>query len=142
MAVTSARTHREHPRFVSALLFIDGGAGLVVGASVLLLSPWLSGFYGLPRPLILVMGVANVGYGAYALSLARRPQRPLALLTALIIANAFWAALCAATALVVARDATYFGLAHLVLEALVVGGLATLEWRYRDSLRVASPLAG
>jgi hypothetical protein len=56
------------------------------------------------------------------------------LIVALVVANATWAALCGLTAVILAWYASGFGIAHLVGECLVVGGLARLEWRYREAL--------
>jgi hypothetical protein len=120
---------------IRSLLWIDSSGGLFVGALVLALSGWLSQLYRLPVSLLVAMGVANLAYGAFSLSLARRTTRPKALIVALVVANATWAALCGLTAVIVARYASGFGIGHLVGECLVVGGLARLEWRYREALR-------
>ncbi len=125
-------------RVLRSLLWIDCTAGLVVGALVLVLSPWLSRLYALPVALLLAMGVANVAYGTFSLSLARRATRPRALLALLVIANATWAVLCGAAIVVLAPWVTGLGLAHLLGEGLFVGGLAVLDWRHRALLMVAS----
>ena len=119
------------------LLWIDGLAGLTVGAVVLAASGWLSERYGLPRSLLLFTGVANVAYGSYSTSLARRSVRPRRLIWFLIFANLAWAVVCFILAIVYRETATFFGLAHLVGEGLFVGGLACLEWRWRELLRTA-----
>ena len=121
-------------RVLRLLLWVDSGAGLLAGVTVLSLSGWLSELYALPRPLLVGMGAANVAYGAYSGSLARRAHRPLALLTVLVVANATWAGLCALAAVRLAGTASAFGLAHLIGEGLFVGGLAALEWRQRERL--------
>lgn len=118
----------------SRLLWGDSIAGLTAGALVLVLSAWLSALYRLPRWLIVFMALANVAYGAYSWSLARRSHRPSHLITRLVIANATWAVICLLTALAVARSASWFGLAHLVGESLFVGTLAAIEWRCRGDL--------
>lgn len=41
---------------------------------------------------------------------------------------------CIGIAVTVAGTATVFGMAHLLGEAVFVGGLAVLEWRWRDRL--------
>lgn len=120
------------------LLWIDCSAGLTVGILVLSLSGWLSRLYALPVSLLLGMGLANVAYGAFSYSLARRPVRPRALLVLLVAANASWAVFCAITALIVAPYASPVGLATLLFESLFVGGLAALEWRNREALLLAA----
>lgn len=124
-------------RLIPHLLWIDSGAGLTVGVLVLALVDWLSPIFALPPAFLTVMGVANVAYGLFSLSLARRRTRPPALLLLLVVANASWAVLCALAAVVVAPYASPLGLAQLILEGLFVGGLAALEWRHRETLRVA-----
>ncbi len=124
-------------RVKRALLWIDSGAGLTVGILVLLLAEWLSRSYAMPLNLVIGMGAANVGYGLYSFSLARRRVRPRALLVLLVTANASWATLCAVAAVLLVPVATRFGIAVLLLESVFVGGLAALEWRHRESLLIA-----
>ncbi len=124
-------------RMRTHLLWIDSRAGLTVGVFVLVLSPWLTELYRLPRWLVMTTGIANLAYGAYSGMLVRRERRPYALLVLLVSANAAWAVLCMLAALRFAHTASWLGLAHLVGEGLFVGGLAALEWHERDRLRVA-----
>lgn len=116
------------------LLWIDSVGGLCAGVVVLSLSKWLSEVYALPRPLLLVMGAANLSYGLYSGSLAWRQIRPRGLLRVLVVANATWAALCWLAAMRLVETASVFGLMHLTGEGLLVGGLAALEWRERERL--------
>ncbi len=120
---------------IRTLLWIDSGAGLTVGTLVLLLNRWLSRLYALPPGFIIGMGAANVAYGLFSFSLARRRTRPLALLRLLVVANATWAALCVLAVAAVAPYASPLALASLSFEGLFVGGLAALEWRHRVALQ-------
>lgn len=124
------------------LLWVDCIAGGLVGVAVLALHGWLAPFYGLPEAVVLTMGAANLAYATYSFSLARRAQRPMALLVVLVVANATWAVLCVAAAAYFAGTATVFGMAQLLGEGLFVGGLAALEWRYRDQLQTAEAPRG
>lgn len=124
-------------RLATSLLWIDCTGGLVVGTLVLSLADWLSALYALPLGLVVAMGIANLAYGTFSLSLARRRVRPPALLLLLVAANIAWAIACATTAAFVATQASVFGLAHLLLESVYVGGLGALEWRHRKSLLIA-----
>lgn len=119
------------------LLWIDGLAGAVVGIVVLMLGGWLSEWYQLPRDLLVLMGLANLAYASYSLSLAMRSKRPRFLIRLLVVANLTWAVACLRWAVVFSDNASIFGLAQLVGEALFVGGLACLEWRWRELLRTA-----
>ncbi len=119
------------------LLWVDGLAGATVGLAVLILGTWLSAWYRLPHDFLLLIGAANLAYGTYALSLARRAPRPRGLIILLVFANLTWAVLCVRWAVVFGETASFFGLAHLLGEGLFVGGLAGLEWRWRALLETA-----
>jgi hypothetical protein len=113
------------------VLWVDCTAALLAGLAVLSLSAPLAGLYALPRALIVAMGVANVCYGTFSLSLAVRSHPPPSLVVLLVAANAAWAALCAVAAIALRETASSFGLVHLVGEGLFVAGLAWLEWTRR-----------
>jgi len=108
---------------------------------VLALSGWLSGpdgLYGLPQPLLQFIGATNLAYACYSFSLARWRRRPLEAVRLLVLANGLWAGGCLTLAGRLGAQASGFGLAHLLGEALFVGSLAALEWRYRWLLAPAS----
>ena len=117
------------------LLWIDGSGGLIVGVLVVALAHWLAEWHQLPYDFLLLMGVANLAYGTYSLTLARRAIRPMGLIVFLVVANLTWAVLCARWAVLYWDTASPLGLLHVGGEGLYVGGLAILEWRYRDRLR-------
>lgn len=119
------------------LLWVDCLAGALVGALLLLLRGWLSELYRLPQELLFFMGMANLTYAAYSLSLAVRRTRPRPLILLLVFANMMWAVACLWWVSVFVGTASFFGLAQLAGEALFVGGLAVLEWRWRDLLQNA-----
>jgi hypothetical protein len=121
------------------LLWIDCGAGAAAAVTVFVLSAWLSRLYGLPRDVLLFIGAANLLYASYSFSLARRSERPLSLIKLLVYANAGWALVCVGLAAYFWGQATVFGLAHLIGEALIVGGLAALEWNQRHRLATGGP---
>jgi hypothetical protein len=125
------------PMIIGKLLWLDGLAGAFAGAAVLLAGSWLSDWYQLPEALLRLIGAANLAYGTYSLSLAMRSVRPKSFILFLIIANFFWVGTCLWLAVAFVETASLFGLAHLVGEAAFVGGLATLEWRFRERLRMA-----
>lgn len=50
------------------------------------------------------------------------------------MANGGWAVFCLVEALVLTGKASLFGLAHLVIEGLYVGWLASVEWSLRNQL--------
>ena len=120
------------------LLWIDCIAGALAGVAMLLLLDWLAALYGMPTDLLVFIGIANVLYASYSLSLAIRRTRTQLLLNALIVANSVWALLCVGLAVRWAGTATLFGMAHLLAEALFVGRLASLEWKWRALLLAPS----
>lgn len=123
---------------VRSLLWIDCTGGLLVGTIVLATSAWLSTLFALPVGFVILMGAANLAYGAFSFSLARRATRPRALLQLLATANIAWAVLCGVATVVFASEASPFGLAHLVVEGVYVGCLGLLEWRYLELLLSSS----
>lgn len=125
-------------RVVNKLLWIDCTAAALAGVVVLVCSGWLSQWYALPRALLLFVGVVNLLYASCSFSLAVRAKRPQALIVLLVIANGLWAAACLVMAARFAGTATFFGLAHLLGEAVFVGGLACLEWKWRRQLLTAA----
>lgn len=119
------------------LLWIDAGAGLTAGIIVLLAATWLSTWYNLPLWMLHTMGVANLVYGAYSLQLAMRQRRPRIMIGLLILGNATWVVICLIWAFMFSNTASIWGLCHLTGEALFVGFLASLEWRWRELLLTA-----
>lgn len=120
------------------LLWVDCTAAALAGVAVLTLGGWLSGLYALPRGLLLFTGAVNVLYASYSFALATRSERPRSMINLLVFANLTWTMVCLGLAVAFAGAATLFGTGHLVGEAAFVGGLAGLEWRWRDQLLTAA----
>ena len=118
------------------ILWIDGIAALLAGIFVLLTTDWLTEWYNMPREMLLFIAVVNLTYATYSLSIAMLKKRPLVLIIILVIANLIWATNCLRLAVIFSDNASIFGLTHLVGEAMFVGGLAYLEWRYRKILQI------
>lgn len=116
------------------LLWVDGGGALLVGLLVVSLSGWLSDFYGLPRKILLFTGVVNLLYSSYSLTLAAKKSRPRNLVTILVVANLCWVPVCFVLAGLFWKDATVFGVGHLIGEGVYVACLACLEWYWREDL--------
>ena len=106
----------------------------MVGALILLFSNWLSGFHGLPRGLLIFVGVVNLTYGSYSTSLASQAKRGLKFILFLVAANFFWTPACFYLAIKHIDTITIFGLLHLIGEGIYVSGLASLEWRWSKFL--------
>lgn len=120
------------------LLWIDGGAGATVGALLLIGAKWISDLYDLPLNFIYFVATANLLYGCYSLTLASRRKRPMALIRLLIGGNLLWSILCIRWFIIFSDTASVFGLLQLGGEAVFVGGLGILEWRWRTHLQSRS----
>lgn len=116
------------------LLWIDCTAAALAGVLVLLLRDWLSVLQGLPSSLLLFIGIVNILYASYSFSLVTRAYRSQPQILLLVAGNLAWAAVCVGLAIHFLPSATVWGLAHLVGEAVFVGGLAVAEWKWRADL--------
>lgn len=123
-----------------ALLWVDCTAGALAGLAGLVLSGWLSNLYRLPQNLLLFIAAVNLLYACCSFALARRARRPLHLIQLLACANAAWVPVCLALAMTYWHRASWFGIAHLVGEAIFVGSLAAMEWRARHRLAAGPAL--
>lgn len=116
------------------ILWVDGGAGLLVGVVVLALHGWLAGLYGFTPELVLAIGAANALYGSYSTTLAARasggraPSRRA--VDVLVAANLGWAAVCVALIVVTVEGASRIGTGVLAFEGAFVAALAVLERRF------------
>ncbi len=118
------------------LLWIDGTAGLLAGVSLFLTLDWLEEWYNIPRGTLVFIGLANLAYGTYSLSIATLKKRPAILIVILVMANLAWAVNCLRMAVALGDTASVFGLIQLIGEAIFVGALACLEWHYRKDLQI------
>ena len=116
------------------LLWLDCIAALLAGALMLSLTDAIARLYAIPVDWLRVIGMVNLLYGCFSGSLAVRRQRPVSLVVALSIANGAWSMICVGIAVAMAGTATPYGMAHLLGEAVFVGGLAVFEWRWRHRL--------
>lgn len=120
--------------WIHRIFWIDGLAALSAGIIVLILRRFLAQLYELPLDLLTLIGLVNVGYAAFGLTLAVRTRRRIASIVALSAANALWACVCVMLAIRFAHEARGLGLAHIAFEGAFVATLAILEWRNRRVL--------
>ena len=116
------------------ILQLDCYAGLSVGFATLLLSSFLSNIYSLPLNIVLLIGISNFAYGCFSFALIKSKARSLLSVTALSIANMLWGGFCLALAFIYQDSASLFGKAHIIAEAIFVGGLGFFEWVSRKHL--------
>lgn len=111
------------------LITIDWIGGATAGALMLALHPWLAGLFALPRRLLLVIAAANLGYAAVSFTLARLSRgEHVPGLRFIAAANMAWGVVCLTLAVRWFERASVFGLAQLLGEAMLVGGLGAVEW--------------
>ena len=106
---------------------IAGGGTAVAG---LLLYSLLVEFLGLPANLIVIIAAVTLVYALLALRLALQTTPSILLLRILVYANWVWTLISVGLLIWYISEATVFGAAFLVLQAVVVGMLAWLEGRH------------
>lgn len=116
------------------LLWIDCTAGALAGVLVISFSGWLSDLYSTSQSLLLFIGAVNLLYASYSFTLAIRSKRKECFINILICANGIWALICTTIVAHYYGSITLLGIAHLAIEASFVGGLAALEWKWREQL--------
>jgi hypothetical protein len=76
------------------LLWVDCTAAAVAGAVVLLLNRQLNTLYALPSHVLFLIGIVNLAYASYSLSLAIRSRRPMLLIHLLVVLERFEKVIC------------------------------------------------
>ena len=120
--------------WIRRIFWIDGLGALAAGTCLLVFRRFFGGLYELPLDLITALGLVNLAYSAFALTVAAQKPRRLAWIAGLAMANSLWALVCALLLIRFAGDATFFGLGHFLLEGAWVAALGTVEWRNRHAL--------
>ena len=118
----------------SKILWIDGGGAFLAGIFVVLTVDWLKVWYTLPRDLLIFIATVNLCYALFSLSLALIKSPNIVLVILLVVANATWSFNCLRLAINNFTTASFFGIGHLIGEAVIVGTLACCEWRWRKEL--------
>ncbi|MCA9130449.1 MAG: hypothetical protein KDB22_25345 [Planctomycetales bacterium] len=116
------------------ILWTDCLGGLFVGLLVLLVHRLLSQLEGLPRLVVISMGIANLIYGSYSLFVTTRTRRPIVLIRVLAIANVIWLFVCVAILFLWFDTVTVFGMILILGEGIYVAALGLAEWRWQISL--------
>lgn len=111
------------------ILWADFLLGFVTAVAGLVLYRRLTSFLGLPGNLILLIASVTLVYSIVAFYLARQKAPVGGLLRILILANWAWTVFSVFLFFLFFSEATIFGVVFLVLQVIVVGGLAWLEGR-------------
>lgn len=109
------------------ILWIDAVAGGSTALVGLLFYNPLTTLLGLPQRLILTIALITLLYAGAALTLVIQSRLPVALLRVLINANWFWTLISVGLLAGYAQTATPLGVLFLVLQIVVVSGLAYTE---------------
>jgi hypothetical protein len=110
------------------LIWADGLAAFSVGLGMLPLRHFLADLLQLPLWLITAQAIANLCYASYSLSLARRKDKPLALVRLLSMANLAYAFSAICLLCYFYPVCSLWGVAFFMAEVLFIGGLGVLEW--------------
>jgi hypothetical protein len=106
---------------------------------MLALAGLLAPLFGLPRAVVVFIGLVNLAYGAFSFSLARQPSPARGRVRALVAANLLWVGVCVLTALNFAGPGSWPGASYMLAEGVFVGVLATVEARTLKAVEWAKP---
>lgn len=124
------RTEYANISLLKKILWTDCIAGTGTGMAGLAGYSWFAGFLGLPADLILIIAAITLAYGLVAFRLAWQHIPSVGLLRLLVMANWIWTIISIGLLVVYVGKTTVFGTLFLVLQVVVVGGLAYLEGRH------------
>jgi hypothetical protein len=115
------------PVLLKKILWLDATAGGITAVLGLLLSRIFSQLFGLEHQVLIIIASITLIYALVALYLVSQAIIPITLLRILIYANWIWAIISIVLLYFHFSKATTLGLLFLILQILVVGGLAYLE---------------
>jgi predicted membrane-bound spermidine synthase len=116
------------------LLWFDCAAAAIAGTATLALAGLLAPLFGLPRVVVVFVGLVNLAYGAFSFSLARQPSPGRGRVRALVAANLLWVGVCVVMAVYFASPGSWLGASYILAEGFFVGVLATVEARTLKSV--------
>lgn len=130
----SMKFHIPHPKRLRKILYLDFFMGSSNGALGLIFCGFWASFLGLPYTFLLwVFGITSL-YAVGAFTLARAQHLHVSAVRVLVAANWAWVAVDFVFLYFHFGAATLWGQLFLLLQIVVVGGLAWLEGR--EVLRV------
>ena len=117
----------RHLPTLRKLLWLDTFLGGATALAGLIFSNTLIDFLGFNPAFIVAVSVITLCYALVAFYLACKRVIPISLLRILIAANWIWAFISIGLAFIHFEEATLYGKIFLILQVLVVGGLAYFE---------------
>lgn len=128
MTTTTAPITRSHPSGLLRLaLQVDAGVTGLNGAAYLSAAPLLHDVLGLPTGLLRGVGVFLLCYAAAVWAVARSHIRTPAVVV-VVAANLIWTTASVAVAATEWATPTTLGSTWTVLQAVIVGGFAAVQW--------------
>ena len=121
------------------LLWFDCAAAAIAGTATLALAGLLATLFGLPRVVVVFIGLVNLAYGAFSFSLARQPSPARGRVRALVTANLLWVGVCVVMAIYFAGPGSWLGASYMLAEGFFVGLLATVEALTLKAVEWAKP---
>nr|WP_295873525.1 hypothetical protein [uncultured Chitinophaga sp.] len=118
-----------NPALLKKILWADFALGSGTAVIGLAAYPVLAPFLGLPVSLVVLVSAVTLLYALVALWLATRRSPAVGRVRLLMYANVFWTLVSIGLVIGYITGATVFGAVFLVLQVVVVGGLALLESR-------------
>ncbi len=114
-------------QILSKILWIDFIMGATTGLLGLVFLSFFTSTLGFPENIIIWISAITLLYSLFALKLATMKTPSIPQLRILIFANWTWTIISLGISVFHFSDATLFGKAFLILQIIVVGGLAWLE---------------
>jgi len=121
------------------LLWFDCAAAVIGGTAMLALAGLLASLFGLPRVVVVFIGLVNLAYGAFSFSLARQLSPARGRVRTLVTANLLWVGVCVLMAIYFAGPGSWLGASYMLAEGFFVGLLATVEARTLKAVEWAKP---
>jgi hypothetical protein len=119
----------SNPNILKKILWLDALAGGTTAIFGLILSQAISHLFGIAHHLFFIIVSITLVYAIVAFYLAIQKIIPVTLLRILVYANWVWTIISVFLLYFHFRTATTLGLLFLVLQIIVVGGLAYFEGR-------------
>lgn len=117
----------KNPRLLSTILWTDFILGATTGLIGLIFFEHLSSIFGLSEKVLIWISSITLLYSFFAFRLATKQPTSIILLWILIFANILWTMISCGIISIHFRGASSLGKAFLILQVIVVGGLAWLE---------------
>ncbi len=116
----------KNKELLNKLLWIDFALGFSTGVVGILFSTFFSRLFGLENQFIIFISIVTALYAVFAFTIVQF-RFSISLIKILILLNWFWALLSCYFLYIHYEIATLLGIIFLILQIVVVGGLAFLE---------------